>query len=632
MVALVFSGGAMDITPLLQNPGIVGILLCGQPSVQVVGAGDALFGRTLDGRAVAPAGRMSLALVLHTLLGGGVTAGLKIPPLCGIHKHNMRFILFCFCFAGSAAVLPSLTIDLLPPAVPSSGLFIANVSFSGGALTFPTEDVISLHCVGEASAGASFPVSAPSGSFLVPLARGVQCGFEFRYLRSIASGDAEVAAAARVPALGADNDPVGTRIAFGDAPGDMIFTFTSMTNSTQDPAYVAVSLTPGGPYVVNVTAVPSSYSAEDLCHAPANTSGIASYLFPGYFHKAVLQLEPATRYYATYGHAHGVPAPETSFRTRAPPSPETPTRFAAFGDSALYPVFPGSVTTIDTINAIDANVGEVDFVAVAGDLGYAEGSTLLWALWAAFTFPVASRIPFMVSVGNHEVNVAECFSRSPLGALALWQGPTPQANAYGDDSGGEGGVAAHARYAAPSNGLGVFWYSFDAGNVHFVHFSSEHDYTPGSQQRAFLERDLGAVDRAATPWLVVAMHRPMYNARNDSDWVINEGMRAELEALFLASKVDLVLSGHYHNYLRTTPLANMTVMGNGEAPVYITVGTGGATYHQEAIRSDAGQWVAAQDVEWGFLLVETANSTALRATFRSNALGGAVKDEVWIHK
>ena len=59
MVALVFSGGAMDITPLLQNPGIVGILLCGQPSVQVVGAGDALFGRTLDGRAVAPAGRMS---------------------------------------------------------------------------------------------------------------------------------------------------------------------------------------------------------------------------------------------------------------------------------------------------------------------------------------------------------------------------------------------------------------------------------------------------------------------------------------------------------------------------------------------------------------------------------------------
>jgi hypothetical protein len=59
VVALVFSGGAMDVSPLLANPKIAGILICGQPSVQVVGAGDVLFGKTLDGRPVAPAGRMS---------------------------------------------------------------------------------------------------------------------------------------------------------------------------------------------------------------------------------------------------------------------------------------------------------------------------------------------------------------------------------------------------------------------------------------------------------------------------------------------------------------------------------------------------------------------------------------------
>ena len=59
VVAMVFSGGAMDISALLANPKIVGILVCGQPSVQVVGAGDILFGKTLDGRAVAPAARMS---------------------------------------------------------------------------------------------------------------------------------------------------------------------------------------------------------------------------------------------------------------------------------------------------------------------------------------------------------------------------------------------------------------------------------------------------------------------------------------------------------------------------------------------------------------------------------------------
>ena len=59
VVAMVFSGGAMDISLLLANPRITAILVCGQPSVQVVGAGDVLFGKTLDGRLVAPAARMS---------------------------------------------------------------------------------------------------------------------------------------------------------------------------------------------------------------------------------------------------------------------------------------------------------------------------------------------------------------------------------------------------------------------------------------------------------------------------------------------------------------------------------------------------------------------------------------------
>ena len=59
VVALVFSGGAMDVSALLAHPRVVGVLICGQPSVAVGGAADVLFGRALDGRAVAPAARMS---------------------------------------------------------------------------------------------------------------------------------------------------------------------------------------------------------------------------------------------------------------------------------------------------------------------------------------------------------------------------------------------------------------------------------------------------------------------------------------------------------------------------------------------------------------------------------------------
>ena len=59
VIALVQSGGAMDVSPLLSNANISGLLILGQPSVQVVGVLDVVFGVTLDGRAVAPAARMS---------------------------------------------------------------------------------------------------------------------------------------------------------------------------------------------------------------------------------------------------------------------------------------------------------------------------------------------------------------------------------------------------------------------------------------------------------------------------------------------------------------------------------------------------------------------------------------------
>ena len=59
VIALVFSGGAMDFTVLLRNPKIQAAFHLGQPSVQVLAAGDLIFGRTLAGGKASPAGRMS---------------------------------------------------------------------------------------------------------------------------------------------------------------------------------------------------------------------------------------------------------------------------------------------------------------------------------------------------------------------------------------------------------------------------------------------------------------------------------------------------------------------------------------------------------------------------------------------
>src|SRR5690348_2241694 len=41
--------------------------------------------------------------------------------------------------------------------------------------------------------------------------------------------------------------------------------------------------------------------------------------------------------------------------------------------------------------------------------------------------------------------------------------------------------------------FGIFWYSFNYGNIHIIMMSTEHDYTPGSKQYKWLEQDLKSV-------------------------------------------------------------------------------------------------------------------------------------------
>jgi len=110
--------------------------------------------------------------------------------------------------------------------------------------------------------------------------------------------------------------------------------------------------------------------------------------------------------------------------------------------------------------------------------------------------PFASAVPYLVGVGNHEV---------------LWPG-TASNPAFGNarDSGGECNVVTPALLPLPGNATPAApWYATAAGPLALVVMSSEHDFTAGSPQYAFLEAALAAVDRVATPWLIVTTHRPM---------------------------------------------------------------------------------------------------------------------------
>jgi acid phosphatase type 7 len=57
------------------------------------------------------------------------------------------------------------------------------------------------------------------------------------------------------------------------------------------------------------------------------------------------------------------------------------------------------------------------------------------------------------------------------------------------------------------------WFSFDYGQVHIVHFSSEHSYSLGSQQYDYLEEDLkNARNNPNIEWIIVGVHRAFYSS------------------------------------------------------------------------------------------------------------------------
>lgn len=73
-----------------------------------------------------------------------------------------------------------------------------------------------------------------------------------------------------------------------------------------------------------------------------------------------------------------------------------------------------------------------------------------------------------------------------------------------------------------------FEYSF--GPVHFIHYSTEQAFEPGSEQHAWVKAALERVDRRRTPWLVMGGHRPIYidstnDGPPDSDQVVAAKLR-----------------------------------------------------------------------------------------------------------
>lgn len=99
------------------------------------------------------------------------------------------------------------------------------------------------------------------------------------------------------------------------------------------------------------------------------------------------------------------------------------------------------------------------------------------------------------------------------------------------------------------------FYSFEYHNAHFLALSSELNSGEDNGQFKFAREDLSlAKSNPNIDWIIVYFHRPFYSGSG----LDSTSMRDAYHPLFERYGVDLVLTGHAHNYQRSYPLSYNT--------------------------------------------------------------------------
>uniref|UniRef100_K3WC58 Purple acid phosphatase n=1 Tax=Globisporangium ultimum (strain ATCC 200006 / CBS 805.95 / DAOM BR144) TaxID=431595 RepID=K3WC58_GLOUD len=394
-------------------------------------------------------------------------------------------------------------------------------------------------------------------------------------------------------------------------------------------------------------ATATTYGAGDMCHAPATTTAAQYFRDPGMIYTAVMAgLEPEQTYYYKVGD----PTSEISpvFMMKTPPAPgaqpkSSPMSFFMYGDLGDWNIKATGPKPEDrTATTIELMRDEMDdpksnYVAIMhdGDISYAMGRTYLWDQFGALVQPVATEIPYMVGIGNHEYcHTSGGEGKDPSGAPG--NGFHPSEGNYGDESQGECGVPFNKRFIMPANGNKVFWWSVEYGLTHHTQISSEHDYTPGSPMYTWLVNDLKSVDRKKTPWLFLHLHRPMYCSEDYAgDYKVSLLIRKHIEPLLAEYKVDAVFAGHYHAFERTCPVYREKCLSEklpgglekAKAPVHIMVGSGGADIDNAGYYNVT--WQRAAQMEYGYGRLHVHNATHTQFEFMRNK-DRKIVDTAWI--
>ena len=244
---------------------------------------------------------------------------------------------------------------------------------------------------------------------------------------------------------------------------------------------------------------------------------------------------------------------------KASKSNDQPYRFVVMGDI-------GAETSDQKKLAERAYIEQPDFIAVPGDIVYENGlvseyNKKFWPIYNADKAdsngaPIMRSIPFIAAVGNHDADMRDLdkmpdalayymyFDQPLNGPLAaegsawvpLLRGSEKNKKAFYE--------AAGETYPKMSN------FSYDYGNSHWtvIDANTYVDWTD-STLKDWVKKDLAASKNAT--WHFVMFHHPGFNS--SLEHYEQQQMRL-LAPIFEKGNVDVVFSGHVHNYQRSFPL------------------------------------------------------------------------------
>lgn len=242
---------------------------------------------------------------------------------------------------------------------------------------------------------------------------------------------------------------------------------------------------------------------------------------------AVLASVAATALVSVYGHQlvslvlhrQGSPTRTEPFE-RFPPGAQPDLRVAVAGDVGY-----ANDRARKTAGAI-AQAGEgdpYDALVLLGDNVYPSGdpSRLDRTVFEPFGAVLHAGARLLAVLGNHDVR-----------------------NGHGDAQ-------------AAALGMPGRWYGQRLGEITFVALDSNDWGNP--DQTAWLERTLAA---STTTWKIVALHHPPYSGGYQGSSV---EARQAFSPIFERHGVQLVLSGHEHDYQRSRPIGGVTYVVSGAA-------------------------------------------------------------------